>query len=217
MTAVSQWFRTERTNLKVSKYAGQWATVTFIHFLKGLWSMWKQMVNTGGVINVFVYVSPSSRPYLCFTLIYFLWNEAPDLVALCNAVKTRIARMCPIPTPSKTRYVMLGFHSLICKRACQPPSSCCCKNKINSLCLSGTQQAHFLQTQMSLCLVHLISSTATCWPCPLNFKGKFSPKHLKKKKKARKKKMSSIICTEVSCFQFTQPDARGKNTLIEKN
>lgn len=119
-----------RNNKSKNESSRHCAKLTFIHFWTGLRSMWKHMVHTGGVSNVFIM---STHLYGCacaLPCIYFLWNEAPNVVAVCIAVKTRISRMCLIPVLAMTGLVILGFHFLLCKRAYQHPSLCCCKNKI---------------------------------------------------------------------------------------
>lgn len=75
ITAVFQWFKTERINLK-SEYSGHWAKVTFVHFLKGLGSMWKFSI--GGVSNMFIYVNPSLQLCLC-SAFYILPGMKPQI------------------------------------------------------------------------------------------------------------------------------------------
>lgn len=54
------------------------------------------MIDIGGVSNVFI---TSTQIYGCaYTLsfIYFLWNEASKLGAVCIAIKTKVSR---VPNP----------------------------------------------------------------------------------------------------------------------
>lgn len=120
-----------RKNKSKSEYSGHWATLTSIHFWVGFWSVWKHMVNIGGVSNVCIM---PTHLYGCTYAFPSIYNTScgmkpPSVVAVCIAIKTSISRMCPAPAPAVTTHVILGFHFLICKWEYQPPSSSCCKNK----------------------------------------------------------------------------------------